>query len=69
VDPAMTAQLEAESYHFVSHLHGIGPRPLGEFLRELGAQRLIFTESEMLLRRYRRLDPEAVVALGGRRWK
>jgi hypothetical protein len=52
----------------LEQLHRLGVRPLYEMLRRLGAERLIFTEIEHLVRRYARLDPRAVRALGGHRF-
>ena len=48
----------------VQLLHQLGPRALAEFLGELGAERLLRSEIEAKLRRYTRLDPDAVRALG-----
>jgi hypothetical protein len=48
----------------VAHLHHLGVRALAEFLRELGANRLCFTEIEGLLRKYRRLDRALLDRLG-----
>ena len=62
--------LESEFRSNVTHLWLCGPRAVGELLAELGASRLVRTEIETLLRRYRRrLAPETVAALAGRWWQ
>lgn len=61
--------LDAEFRRNVAHLHELGPRAVGAFLNEIGTARLLRTEIEALLRRYRRLNPEVVAALGGRWWQ
>ena len=48
----------------VERLHRLGPRVLYELLAELGARRMIRTEIEALARRYARLDPATLAALG-----
>ena len=51
----------------VEDLHGLGPRPLYEFLRELvSADHALAVDAEELLKRYARLDPGTVAALDGR---
>jgi hypothetical protein len=64
-----TDDLEREFRHDVAHLHALGPRAIAELLAELGAARMVRTEIEVLLRKYRRLDPAVVAALGGRWWQ
>jgi hypothetical protein len=61
--------LEIEFRANVEHLCRLGPRAVAEFLAELGAVFLDCTEIETGLRRYRRLDPEKVTLVGGRRWQ
>jgi hypothetical protein len=63
------ADLEVEFRANVTHLHALGPRAIGELLAELGACLIIRTEIEILLRRYRRLDPAVVALVGGRHWQ
>jgi hypothetical protein len=63
------ADLDAAFRRDVEHLHRLGPRAVGELLIELGARRMVRTEIELLLRRYRRLDPAIVAAVGGRWWQ
>jgi hypothetical protein len=46
----------------VERLHGLGPAPLGHFLREVEAGAVIAEHLE----RYSRIDPAFVRALGGR---
>jgi hypothetical protein len=48
----------------VERLHRLGPRVLYEFLAELADRRLLRTEVEQLARRYARLDPALLAALG-----
>lgn len=48
----------------VSHLHRLGPSPLGHFLREIEAGANVAER----LDRYARLDPDFVRALGGDRF-
>jgi hypothetical protein len=50
----------------VERLHALGPRPLLELLVELGERYTIRTEIEQLVRRYSRLDPRVIDALGAR---
>jgi hypothetical protein len=48
----------------VERLHRLGPRVLYEAFADLGARHLIRTEIEALVRRYARLDPAVLDALG-----
>lgn len=51
----------------VEHLHGLGPRPLAEFLEQLiGCDDGIRLDVQILLEQYRRLSPEAIDALDAR---
>ena len=61
--------LEREFRRDVAHLYALGPRAIAELLTELGAARMLRIEIEVLLRKYRRLDPAALAALGGRWWQ
>jgi hypothetical protein len=61
-------ELDLEFTAGVAHLHALGPRAVGEFLSEFPARRIVRTEIDLLLRRYRRLDPVVVAALGGDRF-
>ena len=49
-------------------LHWLGPRAYYQMLAELGAQRLIRTEIEALVRRYSRINPAQLAAAGGDQW-
>jgi hypothetical protein len=49
-------------------LHKLGPRAYYQMLADLGAQRLIRTEIEALVRRYSRIDPTRLAAAAGDRW-
>jgi hypothetical protein len=48
----------------VLHLHGLGPRPLAEFLNALATEHGIGAEIVVKLREYQRLDADVVSALG-----
>ena len=51
----------------VRSLHGLGVRPLYEFLREIvGRDSMLAVDIEQQLQRYAQLDPETVAALDGR---
>ena len=52
----------------LEQVHRLGVRPLYELLAELGAQRLIRSEIEALVRRYSRIDPARLAAAGGDQW-
>jgi hypothetical protein len=52
----------------VEAIHDLGPRVLGEFLRELGAQHFCQTEIEVALQRYSALDAVILRELGADRW-
>jgi hypothetical protein len=56
---------EARFRRDVEHLHQLGPRALHEFLLELAAERMLRVAIEAKLRRYGRLDPKVLRALGG----
>jgi hypothetical protein len=63
----MTGAVDLRDWRFrrdVERLHRLGPRVLHEFLAELGAARMCRTEIEILARRYARLDPAILDALG-----
>ncbi len=49
----------------IQKLHALGPRPIAEFLGELGAERSIRSIIDRKLERYAALDPEALEATGG----
>jgi hypothetical protein len=61
--------LEREFRANVEHLVALGPRAVGEILSDIAARFLIRTEIEVALRKYRRLDPEIVAAVGGKFWQ
>jgi hypothetical protein len=61
-------ELDLEFTAGMAHLHALGQRAGGEFLSELGARRIVRTETDLLLRRSRRLDPVVIAALGGDRF-
>jgi hypothetical protein len=61
-------ELDLEFTAGMTHLHALGPRAGGEFLSELGVRRMVRAETDLLLRRYRRLDPVVIAALGGDRF-
>ena len=52
----------------VEAIRRLPPRVLYEFLAELSARHLIRTEVEALARRYARLDPAVLAALGIEWW-
>ena len=52
----------------VEHLHGLGPRAVGELLAEIGAERSIQTVIDRKLDRYSQLKPGALSAAGGDRF-
>jgi hypothetical protein len=52
----------------VAHLHGLGVRPLGEFLAEIGAEYGIVEEIAAKLYAWCRLHPDLVHALDGDRF-
>jgi len=54
--------------HQVQHLHHLGPRAVGEFLAEIGAERSIQTVIEEKLDTYVELDPETLEVAGGDRF-
>jgi hypothetical protein len=67
----MTAPAHLAELRFrraVEALWHLGPRPLAEFLDEIGAQHLIRTEIESTLRRYSRLNIDTVRAVGAERF-
>ena len=49
----------------VEHLHGLGPRVVGELLAEIGAERSIMTLIDRKIDTYASLDPKALKATGG----
>ena len=50
----------------VLHLHGLGPRPVSEYLKELlGIDAELQADALFLLEKYAALDPGIVRALGG----
>jgi hypothetical protein len=51
----------------IDRLHRLGPRAVYELLADLAARRLLRTEIEALVRRYSRLDPASVAAVGADR--
>jgi hypothetical protein len=52
----------------ITHLHSLGPRPVGEALAELGIAEGITPAIRGVLARYWRLPRETVVAFGADRW-
>ena len=52
----------------VQALWSLGPRAIAEFLAELGAERLVRTEIEAKLRRYRRATPAVARGVGADRF-
>ena len=52
----------------VEHLHQLGPRAVGHFLAELGAERMIRTAIDVKLERYSGLTSEAVAAADAEHW-
>lgn len=52
----------------VKALHSLGPRAVGEFLAEVGADRSIQTLIEQKLQRYAELTPEQVEAVSAGDW-
>ena len=66
----MTASIEIGELRFrrdVEQLHRLGPRTLVAFLDELGAERLLRSEIEHKLRRYGRVSPDMLSAVGADR--
>ncbi len=49
----------------IQKLHDLGPRPIAEFLGELGAERSIRSIIDRKLERYAALDPKALEATNG----
>jgi hypothetical protein len=60
-EPAKQARDRLRRQCLVSHLHRLGPSPLGHFLREIENGASIADH----LNRYSRIDPDFVRALGG----
>jgi hypothetical protein len=54
--------------HLTQHLHGLGVRPTGEFLAQLGRAHSLEREIVSMLEEYAALDPALVERLGGRDW-
>jgi hypothetical protein len=52
----------------VARLYRLGPRVIAEMLVELGRQRLIRTEIEVLVERYANLDPGLLAAVAADRF-
>jgi hypothetical protein len=52
-------------HRLCERLHGLGPRPLGEWLLEVAEGRDLLE----LLEEYSRFDPFSVARLGGRDWR
>ena len=50
----------------IQHLHDLGSRPIFEFLAELASDPVTRIDIEANLKRYARLNPGVVAALGGR---
>ena len=55
----------AKIERLVSHLHGLGPRPLAEFLDALAIENGIGAAIIAKLAEYGRLSPSIVAAVGG----
>ncbi len=52
----------------VEHLHGLGPRAVGELLAEIGAERSIRTVIDRKLDKYSQLEPHSINMAGGDRF-
>ena len=67
-DPPADALCELRFERDVAHLHRLGPRAIGELLREIGARYQCRPWIERRLVQFARLDPEIVRALHGDRF-